>query len=504
VEVVATAVRRNTHPRGANLAHVVGYLGRATEAEVTASKGAITDQDLVGRAGLEAQYDSVLRGTPGRVTVAVDPRGVVVREVSRVDPVPGADLRTNIDLGVQVAAEKGLAAQVAAARKHGQKADSAAAVVLDVRTGGVVASASYPTYDPQVWTGGISERDYAQLTAVSAGTPLLDRVSSATFPPASTFKVVSVPAAVQAGNGLGGTYDCTSAYRVGNRDFHNFESRAYGPISMVRVMEISCDTVFYAFAYRSWLAQGGLAARTDAADPFVAWARAYGLGSRTGIDLPGEASGRIPDRAWKQQVWQQTKGDLCRRATSGYPEVAKSDPGRAAYLQSLARENCSNGWQYRGGDAANFAIGQGDVAVTPLQMAVVFGAIANGGTRVVPRVAAATVVDGRATALPAPAAGARVAFQPQVLAFLHTALRAVVLRGTAAAAFAGMPADWPVSGKTGTGEVFGKGDTGWFVSYAPSTAPRYAVAVTISQGGTGATFAAPVARSIHLALRAAR
>ncbi len=503
IEVVATAVRRNAHPGGANLAHVVGYLGRATEAEVTASRGDITDQDLVGRAGLEAQYDQVLRGTPGRIDVAVDPRGVVVREIARVDPVPGADLRTNIDLGVQVAAERALATQVAAARSHGERADSAAAVVLDVRTGGVVASASHPTYDPQVWTGGISERAYARLTDPGAGTPLLDRVTAATFPPASTFKVVSVPAAVRAGNSLGGTYDCTSAYRIGNRDFHNYESRSYGPIRMVRVMEISCDTVFYAFAYRSWLAQGGLAARTDAADPFVSWARAYGLGTTTGIDLPGEARGRIPDRAWKLDLWEQSKGELCSRARAGYPEVARKDPARAAYLKALATENCSSGWQYRGGDAANFAIGQGDVAVTPLQMAVAFGAIANGGTRVVPRVAASTVADGRVRSLPAPAARAHVAFGPQLLGYLRTALRAVVVRGTAAGAFAGMPADWPVSGKTGTGEVFGKGDIAWFVSYAPATAPRYSVAVTISQGGTGGTFAAAAARSIHLALRAA-
>ncbi len=504
VEVVATPVRRNAHPGGANLAHVVGYLGRATGPEVTASHGAITDEDLVGRAGLEAEYDAVLRGTPGRVVVAVDPRGVVVRELSRVDPVPGADLRTNIDLAVQVATERSLASQVAAARRHGERADSAAAVVLDVRTGGVVASASWPTYDPQVWTGGISERAYAALTAPKASTPLLDRVTAVTGPPASTFKVVSVPAAVAAGNPLTGTYDCTSAYRIGNRDFHNFESRSYGPISMTRVIEISCDTVFYGFAYRSWLAHGGLAARTDTADPFVAWARAYGLGARTGIDLPGEVRGRIPDRSWKRAVWEETRVDLCRRARTGYPEVARTDASRAAYLTSLARENCTTGWQYRGGDAANFAIGQGDVSATPLQMAVAYGAIANGGTLVVPRVAAGTVADGRVRPLPAVSVRPRVPFAPSMLAFLHTALRAVVERGTAASAFAGMPADWPVAGKTGTGEVFGKGDTAWFVSYAPSTAPRWSVAVTISQGGTGGTFAATAARGIHLALRSVR
>jgi penicillin-binding protein 2 len=502
VGVSAQPVRDYPAERTVNAAHLLGYLARSTAEDVSASQGTIGDLDLVGRSGLEQQYDARLRGTPGTSTVAVDPRGIVTRTLGKTAPVPGQDVVTNLDVRVQSAAEAALASAVAAARTHGYRADSAAAVVLDVTNGGVVAAASYPTYAPDVWTGGVTAAELARLTDAKAGTPLVSRVTSAAFSPASTFKVVSLPAAVRAGNSLVGTYNCTSSYTIGNRRFANYESRAYGPISLRKALEISCDTIFYDFAYRSWLAQGGLAATSDAKDPFVAMADEFGLGRTTGIDLPGEQAGRIPDRAWRRAQWEQTRVETCKRARSGYPEVAKADPGRAAYLKELAVENCQTGFQLRAGDAANFAIGQGDIAVTPLQMAQVFAAIANGGTLWKPQVARAFAEPG---GTPRPVAAVRagtVAFPAGTLAFLHEALRGVVTTGTARPAFAGFPLDqWPVAGKTGTAEAFGKQDTAWFVSYAPATKPRYAVAVVVSQGGTGGLTAAPVARQIHDVLR---
>lgn len=501
VAVEAVPVRRYPAPLGVNAAHLLGYLGRATEEEVTASAGAVTADDLVGRAGLEQQYDAVLRGTPGRTVVSVDPRGLVTGVVSRTDPVPGRDLVTSIDAGVQAATEKALAREISAARKRGLAADSGGAVVLDVTTGQVVASASAPTYDPNVWTGGISAEDYGALTAPGAGTPLLSRVTGTPLAPASTLKALSVPAAVAAGNPLKGTYECGSSYRIGNRLFRNFESRGYGPITFHRALEISCDTVFYDVAYRSWLALGGLTG-SDAKDPFIRTVRDFGLGSRTGIDLPGESAGRVPDRTWKRAVWEATRDETCERAKSGYPEVAKDDPARAAYLSSLAKENCESGAQFRAGDAANFVIGQGDVATTPLQMGVAYAAIANGGVVRAPRVGVEVVdpVTGAADVVPA-GASRRVSLPEDVATYVRAALRAVVVSGTGAAAFAGLEADWPVSGKTGTAEVFGRSDTAWFLSYAPTTRPRYAVSVAVSQGGHGSETAAPVARSIHEALR---
>ncbi len=503
VGVVAQPTRHYPHLDGLQASHVLGYLNRATVADVNSGAGQIGDTDLVGRSGLEAQYDAVLRGVSGRTTVSIDPRSVVTGQISVVNPVPGNDVVTHLSAPVQAASEKALAGAIAAARARGWKADSGAAVVMDVTSGAVVAAASYPSYRPEVWTGGISETDLAALTNAKAGTPLVSRLTSSVFAPASTFKVISLPAAVNAGNMLSGSYNCGASFRVGNRDFHNYESTAHGVISLRDALVISCDTIFYQFAYRSWLSQGGLAATSDARDPFVAMAKDFGLGVRTGVDLPGESAGRIPDRAWKQQNWDDTRVDTCARARSGYPDVARVDPTRATYLKALAVENCQSGFQLRAGDAANFSIGQGDVAVTPLQMASAYAAIANGGTLWTPQVAAAFATPGGALVKTIkPQASGRVALSPSMLTFLRSALRGVVTDGTAKAAFAGFPlASYPVAGKTGTAEVFGKQSTSWFVSYAPANRPKYAVVVVVSQAGTGAETAAPAVRKIYEAIR---
>ncbi|HEY7987740.1 MAG TPA: penicillin-binding transpeptidase domain-containing protein, partial [Lapillicoccus sp.] len=291
----------------------------------------------------------------------------------------------------------------------------------------------------------------------------------------------------------------------GDRAFANYESHDYGVLSLQRNLEVSCDTIWYRFAYQSWLAQGGLAANDDRGDPFVTAAKAYGLGVRTGVDLPGEVAGRVPDRVWKRSTWEDTKTQTCARAASGYPDVAATDPARADYLKALAVENCDSGWQYRAGDEANFTIGQGDVAVTPLQLARVYAAVANGGTLWVPQVAAATQnQDGSArTAIP-PVASGTVPLTPEVRGFLVGALQGVVTSGTASGVFAGWPqADYPLAGKTGSAEVFGKQATSWFASFGPVTNPRYAVVVMVAQAGTGASTAAPASRAIWDALRAA-
>jgi len=422
--------------------------------------------------------------------------------VSRTEPVAGRDLVTSLDVRVQAAAEKALATQMVQARTRGWPADSGAVVVLDPRSGAVAALASAPAYDPNIWTGGISRADYATLTSASANTPMLSRAIGVEIAPASTVKPASVVAAVRAGNPLHGTYDCPAKYRIGNRVFNNHETSGRGLISFGKALAISCDTVFYALAYDSWRAQGGFAATSDARDPFVTATRGLGLGARTGIDLPGEAAGRIPDRAWKKASWEATKAESCRRARAGYPEVA--DRKQAAYFTQVAVENCESGYLLRPGDAANFSIGQGDVAVTPLQVAVMYAAIANGGTVVTPRVGS-SVVD-PATGHPEPvAAGPRrgAPLTPQVDSYLRTALRDTVTHGSVRNLFSRMPG-WPVAGKTGTGEVVGKRDTSWFVSYAPANAPRWVVSVVVAQGGPGAQTAAPVARAVHETLRSLR
>ncbi len=504
VGILTTAARTFPAPDGVNAAHLLGYVDRASAEDVARSDGAITASEMVGRSGLEAQYDTVLRGTHASTTVAIDPRGLVTRRLSEISAVPGRDVLTHLSGPVQATAEKALGDAVSSARGAGFAADSGAAVVLDVTNGAVIAAASYPAYDPNVWNGGISTANLEALANPAAGTPLVSRVTGAVMPPASTFKVVSVPAAAAMGVDLDGSYDCTSSVQVGNRAFNNYESKAFGPLSLRRNLEISCDTVWYRFAYQAWLSQGGLAAKDDGGDPFVASAKAFGLGSRTGIDLPGEVAGRVPDRVWKRATWEQTKVETCTRAAGGYPELAMTDPARAEYLKALAVENCSSGYQFRAGDAANFAIGQGDLAVTPLQLARVYAAIANGGTLWTPQVAAATQRQDGTDRVPiAPVAAGVVPLTPQVRAFLDEALRGVITDGTASGAFAGWPQDsYPLAGKTGSAEVFGKQATSWFASYGPTGAPRYAVVVMVSQAGTGAGTAAPAVRTIWDALRA--
>lgn len=502
VAVTSRAVRVYPKPKGASAAQVVGYLGPVTADEVEASPTLVAD-DLVGRAGLEQQYDAALRGTPGRTVVAVDARGLVTGVVSRTEPVPGRDLVTSLDATVQASAEKALATEMRKARKRGWAADSGAVVVLDPRTGSVAALASLPTYDLDVWSGGISTGDYARLSSPRTGTPLLSRATGVGFAPASTFKPVSVAAAVRAGRPLNGTYDCPAVYRIGDRDFKNYESFPQGHITLQRAIEISCDTVFYELAYTQWQEAGGVDAGVRAPDPFAAVARGYGLGSRTGIDLPDEAAGRVPDREWRRATWESTKDDLCRRAKVGYPEEPNRE--RRAFLKAVAAENCTSGWQLRGGDAANFSIGQGDLLTTPLQMAVMYGAITDDGRVRTPRVGAALVDPATGERDPVAAGPTRRAPVPATVnRYLQRSLRSVVTSGTAAGVFRTMPRDWPVAGKTGTGEVVGSRDTSWFVSYAPANRPRWVVAAVVGQGGHGSDTAAPVAKAVHLTLRSLR
>ncbi len=502
IAVVSRPVRVYPQPKGASAAQVVGYLGPVTAEELSAS-GTLVADDLVGRAGLEQQYDAALRGTPGRTVVAVDARGLVTGVVSRTDPVPGQDLVTSLDAAVQASAEKALTAEIRTARTRGWAADAGAVVVLDPRDGRVAALASVPTYDLDLWTGGISSAEYATLTSPRANTPLLSRATDVGFAPASTFKPASVAAAVRAGRSLDGRYDCPASYRIGDRDFRNHETVPRGRISLSRALEISCDTVFYELAYTQWQREGGLDAGSGTPEPFAATARGFGLGSRTGVDLPQESPGRVPDRTWRRDTWEQQKGELCRRARTGYPEVTDAD--RRTFLKAVATENCESGYQLRGGDAANFSIGQGDLLATPLQMAVMYAAIADDRTVRTPRVGAALVdpVNEVRTAIE-PGPTRRTPVSAATNRYLQRALRAVVTSGSGAETFRAMPADWPVAGKTGTGEVTGSRDTSWFVSYAPSHRPRWVVAAVVSQGGHGSETAAPVAEAVHRTLRALR
>jgi len=506
------AVREFPAPEDANAAHMLGYLSPVTQEELDAQaararrKGTETvlkGTDQVGRAGLEQMYDSFLRGRAGVQQLAVDHLGRVTGTVNERAPTPGNYVVTSLDAKVQALAEEALGGAIQQARTKGDpnkggrryKADSGAVVVLDHRTGRIVGMASYPTYNPSIWVGGISLRDYQSISSKRKNYPNQSRATQGEFAPASTFKVISTSAAVEDGYSLSSSYPCPSSFRVGNREFSNYESSAHGSISFRRALEVSCDTVFYRIGYQMWLRDGGNSPKKKPEDPMVTMAKAWGLGAPTGLDLPSESDGRIADRAWKKRYWEATKEENCKRAKTGYPEVEKDEPARARFLEQLATENCVDGYKFRAGDAVNFAIGQGDTTVTPLQLAVLYGALGNGGTVWSPRLAkAVNRPDGKLVREIRPKSRGTVPVAKRTLDYIRAALYGTTVQGTGRGPFAGFPLDThPVATKTGTGEVFGKQTTSWFASFDE----RYAVVMMVSQGGTGSGTSGPFVRQIY-------
>ncbi|WP_327090538.1 penicillin-binding protein 2 [Nonomuraea sp. NBC_01738] len=484
------------YPHGTSGAQMVGYLQPVTQEELEKRDGlkaGFSGVDLVGRDGLESVYDEALRGKPGLRRVQVDRLGKPIGVEQQVAPISGDTLITSIDSRVQNVVEKA----INGAMKKAPKADGAAGVVLDARTGRVVALASAPGYDPTIWTGGISEREYQTLLSDKAGKPLVSRAIKGQFAPGSTFKVSSVAAMLRSGYPLNGTYGCPGSFMVGDRPFNNFRGIGLGTLTLHTALVRSCDTIFYKSSYEQWLKDGGLHPKQPPKERFSNMARSFGFGRPTGIDLPGESAGRIPDRTWKKDMWAATSADNCRRARTGYPEVSSSS--RAAFLKRLAYENCVEGYLQRPGDAANFSIGQGDVLVTPLQLARAYAALVSDGKLRSPRLAWATVrPDGTLVKkIDVPVVG-KLPISEKERLYIKNALSQVASDGTAAGAFAGFPMDKVrVGGKTGTAEVWGKEDTSWFASFAPTANPRFVVVVMVSQGGMGGSTAAPAVREIY-------
>ncbi len=494
------------YPGESLAAHALGHVGPVT-AEDVAEDPTLEGAPARGQAGLELVHDEALRGEPGLERVTVDSAGHRASAGVVVPAVPGKTLVTHLDAALQAVVEEQLQAAITRARGRidpisglPYRADGGAAVVLDVRTGAVLALASAPDFDANIWTGGIAADDYAALTDPAAGQPLLNRAVQTAVAPASTFKVVSAAAALESGYSTTAAYDCPSSYTVGGRAFKNYRSRAYGPISLSRALEVSCDTIFYRVAHEQWRADGGSKPVADPADLIATTASDFGFGRATGIDLPGETSGRIASRETKATQWEQRRDEWCARAENGYPEV--TDAERARYLTRLAKENCSEGMLWRVGDALNASIGQGDTAATVLQVATAYAAIANGGTVHRPQVARALLnADGSVAQEFAPQVAGTVDVPAEDLAFLRRALRGVIDSGTARRPFAGFPLDEvPLAGKTGTGEVYGQQATSWFASFAPADDPRYAVVIMVSQGGTGAGTSGASVKGIYEAL----
>ena len=498
VDAQPIAIRSYPANADVNAAHLLGYIGPLTDGDLAGENGrSYFRSESIGKAGLEIQYDEFLRGSPGIKTVIVDRKEAVTNTSKVTNPVAGNHLVTSIDVRLQAASEKALADAVARSRASGYRADGGAAVVLDVVTGRVLALASYPSYDPNAFERGLTVKQASDLYSEEAGVPALSRALQGLFAPASTFKSVSIVAAANAGYDLSATYDCPSEYQVGTRAFQNFESRAQGRISMKKALAISCDTIWYKIAFAEWLKDGGLKPKANPNDYFFKAAEGFQIGKKTGIDLPSESSGRLANREWRKSLHEQNKDFYCN-----YKERA-SKAQQTAFLIELARENCLDGDKIRAGDAVNFSIGQGDTVITPLKLAQMYAAIANGGTIWKPTVGKAIVTtDGEVIESINPEKIGTIPATRETIKFLHGALREVVVSGTGAGVFAGFPI--PIAGKTGTAQVFGKNangtlksDTSWFASYAPADKPRYAVVMMVSQGGFGASSSGVGVRRIY-------
>ena len=497
IDAEPTSVRYYPGTLGATGAHVLGYVGALTDKDLAVGHGTrYYRSESIGKDGLEYVYDSYLRGRPGIKTVIVDRKESVTEKSRDTAPIPGKHLVTSLDVRIQGAAEAGLATAVKSSRAQGFRADGGAAIVMDVKTGRIMALASYPTYDPNIWEKGLTIAQAKDMYSESTYVPALSRPLQGQFAPASTFKAFSVFAAVKAGYDLNASYDCPGVYKVGNRDFTNYESKAHGRISLKAGIAVSCDTLWYKIAYSEWLKDGGLSPKSPN-DYFFKVAHDFQMDKKTEIDLPGELGGRISDRRWKEDYWKQNKNFYCNYQT----RAAKKD--LTPFLIQLAKENCVDGGVLRAGDAVNFSIGQGDTLITPLKLTQAYAAIANGGTIWQPMVAKAIVkTDGTLIKSFTPKILGKVNADASTFKWLKDALHQVTISGTAAGAFAGFPV--AVAGKTGTAEVFGlnsngskKNSTSWFASFAPVENPRYAVVVMVSQGGTGAAAAGIGARQVY-------
>ncbi|GAA1509033.1 penicillin-binding protein 2 [Nocardioides humi] len=503
VVVDRQTLRQYPSPYGINAAHVLGYLSPITKEELESAEktgdSSVNGASVVGRAGVEKQYDEWLRGQPGYQQVAVDSKGRVRQDVSGLAAQPGDTLVTSIDAKVQSVVEEQLAAMIAKQRstrdpvtKRNFEADSGAAVVMEAKTGRIVAMASQPTYDPSVWVGGITDKQLERLYSEAAGTPLLARAFQGQFAPGSTWKPFMTVGALTHGYTPSTVLSCPSAVQIGNRAFHNHESAAYGSISFAKALEVSCNTFFFQVGMSFWQKYGSDPDDVDAKDPLVEQAEKFGFGERSGVDLPGEASGRVADRKWKRDYYESMKDYYCGIAAK--PQDEKTSD----FVYKFSREFCVEGWKYRLPDSANFAIGQGDTIVTPLQLARGYAAISNGGTLWEPRVGKAIVSpDGTVIREIEPKKERKLKIPASVLTYVDEALQGVSTHGTMAWKLNGFPLDRVrIRAKTGSAEVYGKQSTGWVASYTED----YVVVMMISQAGTGSGSTGEGIRAIWEAL----
>lgn len=443
------------YPRGADLAHLVGYVAPPAEADLTGDPLLELPDFRIGRNGIEKVYDLAMRGRSGTSQIEVNALGRPIRELSRIDGNAGHDVALTIDAALQRYCMQRLSRE-----------ESAAAVVMDVNNGDILAAASWPSFDPNDFATGIPAALWRQLLADARG-PLTNKAVAGQYAPGSTYKMVVALAALEAGvitpeANIG----CPGHMDLGDNRFHCWKKGGHGPMDMVEAIKQSCDVYFYEIARRCGV------------DRIAAMSRRLGLGYVLGVDLPGERGGLIPTRAWKQ-------------ATQG-----------TAWAQ---------------GETLVAGIGQGFVLATPLQLAVMTARMANGGKAIEPHLARDRI-DGRNLVPRSDRDYPSLGIPQAHLAVILKAMSGVVNdpRGTAFRARITEPG-MAMGGKTGTSQVrrissqeritgvrkphevpWKERDHALFVGYAPVHAPRFACACIVEHGGGGSAIAAPIVRDILL------
>lgn len=431
-------------------AHVFGTVGEVTAQQLKQRRYAgVAEGDRIGQSGIESTYDRFLRGKNGARRILVDAAGNPHGTINQVQPVAGHQLRLSLDLGVQRVGQKQISG------------DEGAFVVMDVHTGAVIALGSNPTFDPNLFSKGISQKNYDRLNN-DPNHPLADRAIQGLYPTGSVFKLITATAALQGGLITPDTveYD-PGQFSIGSAVWHNAEGAANGALSLRKALQVSDDVFFYKLGFEAY--------NTGNGQLIQRWAKRYGLGRTTGIDIPGELPGLIAGPPAKRMLYKYKLAD----SPQWYP-----------------------------GDNVNFSVGQGFLQVTPLQLADAYAAFANGGTLVRPHLGERIEdSNGRVIQEFQPRPRGHIHIRPDyrqaILDGLHLAASAP--GGTSYQVFKGFPI--PIAGKTGTAEKgAGRIDQSWYVALAPYPDFKYVVVVTAEHGGFGADTAAPEARKILAAL----
>jgi penicillin-binding protein 2 len=495
------AVRNYPEPAGALASSILGFASPISPKQLkhlSPQQQQIEANAETGKAGIEASYEKYLHGTPGVKQVAVNSEGAVTRVIKNTRPVTGDTVVTNIDAKAQAMLENEVQSAVDSARSAGHTADFGAGVVLNVRTGGVVAMANYPNYQPDLFSKTLTTKHYRSL-AHAEGFPLLDKTYQNAQAPGSTFKLISSLGLIHDGTGsILGSYQCPSTFQ--NR--HNFDGEnGKGDISFNEALIVSCDTFFFSLGFNDWRRDNTLVSEhKKPVEGVQSMARDLGMGENPGIDLPGAATGHIGDRKNTKLDWEQIKGDYCKGA---------KNPTFSATHRADDADYCKFGYIFEPGDQENEDLGQGTVTVSPLQLAVAYAALANGGKVFKPRVAKAIMSPSGALIkrIKAPVRD-RIPVSKDVLDYIRNAMYGVVdnHEGTAYGLY--HSANFPLSkvlvgGKTGTAELPNSSQDGsWFASFAGPAGgkPQYVTIIEINKADQGAISAAPTSIKVWDAL----